>query len=519
MAQPPFLVDILQVEPGSGQTLTVSRNAADGALKFADAVIPAGITLSALAGIRNVTGVYVVGRGGDGAPYTSIQDALDAVPTSSDSTSPSLVLVLPGVYEENLSVQKDGVFLTGFGATVKNGAAGHTVEISASQDVTPKTVVFSGLTIQNDEPGYACVKVAGADAFATGTVTVNTAPLATGDLVTIGGINLVGTAGVRTSGSDNFSVSGGTVDAIAAEIAAAINDPANSFLATVGATSVLGVVEVTAIVAGSGGNAITLAVSTTPAGGLTPSGANLTGGSAAGNEVGLEQIRLDGCTLVADAVGGNYQVWSDTANVVRVQGGSFAGSAAASVSQASNTAEFTVSGVFAAGGFSLSYDTGDDQPATLSCAYGLSNLPHAGDVIVNLVGLGGVAITGCGDCGNLTVGGDQSVLVTQSGFDTVTLSDTIAVTMRGGCSRGALVNAGGTPTFAETLATGSLDFAASDTETVTFTVNQPDDDYKVLLDIPGVLYGGVTARTDSDFTVELSGVFTGTVGYTVVRSA
>ena len=518
MAQPPFLVDVLQVEPGSGQTLTVGRNAADGALRFVDAVIPAGITLPALAGIRNVTGVYVVGRGGDGAPYTSIQDALDAVPDASSALVPSLVLVLPGVYVENLAVQKDGVFLVGYGATIKNDGAAHTVEVSASQTVTPKTVVLAGLTIQNGEPGYACVKVTGADTFASGTVTVNTAPLATGDLVTIGGVDLVGTAGVRTSGSDNFSVSGGTVDAIAAEIAAAINDPANSFASTVSATSALGEVATTAVVAGAGGNAITLAVTTLPAGGLTASGATLAGGSAAGNSVGLEQVRLEGCSLVADAVGGNYQVWSDTANVVRVFGGDFAGSAAASVSQASNTAEFVVSGVVQAGGFNLSYDTGQDQPATLTCAYSLASLASSGDVLVNLVGLGGLAISGCADCGDLTAGGDQTVLVTQSSIGDVTLSDTIAVTLRGGCSRGALVNAGGTPTLAEALAAGSVGFVASDTEAVTFTVEQPDADYTVSLDIPGVLYGGVTARDEAGFTVDLSAVLTGTVRYTVTRS-
>lgn len=516
MAQPPFLLDVLQVEPGSGQTLTISRNAADGTLRFVDAVISGGITLPELIGLRSVTGLFLVGRGGDGSPYTSIQDALDAIPDSSSASAPSTILMLPGVYEGNIKIQKDGVFLIGFGATVKNSGVGHTIEILASQTVTPKSVILSGLTIQNDEPGYACLKITGADSFASGTVTVNAAPLATGDLVTIAGVNLVGTAGTRTSGSDNFSVSGGTVDAIAAEIAAAINDPANSFAASVSATSALGVVTITAITAGSDGNAITLTVATVPAGNMTASGATLAGGGAAGNEVGLGQILAKDCVFQADAVGGNYQVWSDTANVVRVQGGSFTGSALASITQAINTAEFSLTSLAWVGDIGLSYDTGQDQPATLSSEYLLSNLPAVGDITTNLVGLGSLTVTSC-SCGDLTVGGTQLVSATQSKFGALSLVDTVAVVLDR-CSRVSLFNAGGTPTLAESMSTGSASFVASVSETVTFTIEQPDDNYLVLLDVPTVLVrAAVTNRTSSDFTIDTDVACTGTIDFTVVR--
>jgi hypothetical protein len=105
MPQPPFLIDVLQVEPGSGDTLTVSRDSAGGALKFVDALLTSGVLLPSLVGLRNVTGVYIVGRAGDGAPYTTIQSALDAVPDSSSAAAPSLVLIMPGVYTENVSGQ------------------------------------------------------------------------------------------------------------------------------------------------------------------------------------------------------------------------------------------------------------------------------------------------------------------------------------------------------------------------------------------------------------------------------
>jgi hypothetical protein len=402
------------------------------------------------------------------------------------------------VYEENLSIQKDGVYLIGLGATVVNDGASDTITISASTDVTPKDVTISGLTIQNDQVAFACVKIIGADAFASGTVMVNTAPLATGDLVTINGVNLVGTAGNRTSGSDNFSVSGGTVDAIAAEIAAAINDPANSFAGLVTATSALGVVTIEAVTAGSGGNAITLTVTTVPAGNLTASGATLAGGGSAGNDVALNQVLVQNCVLQATNAGG-FQVVSDTANVVRVLGGTFLGSSLTSSCSVSNTADFRLEGVAWANDVALSYDTSNDQPATLSCDYVLANVSRIGDTICDLVGLGSLSINGCADCGNLTVGGDQTVTAK-------------------GCTRGNLVNSGGTPTLAESMATGSASFVASVSETVTFTVEQPDNSYRVLLESPDATVTlAVTNKLAASFDIVSSAALTGTVGYTVVR--
>ena len=97
MAQTAFLVDVIQIEPGSTGTRKISRAATAGALKLEDPLLPSGVLLSQLVGIRNITGVFVVGRAGDGAAYTSIQDALDVVPLTSSSLLPSLILIGPGV--------------------------------------------------------------------------------------------------------------------------------------------------------------------------------------------------------------------------------------------------------------------------------------------------------------------------------------------------------------------------------------------------------------------------------------
>jgi len=110
---------------------------------------------------------------------------------------------------------------------------------------------------------------------ATATITVGPAPGA-GDTITIGGVPLVGVAGARTPGSDDFDVTAGLSTA-AADIVAAINDGANSFAALVTAANVGAVVTITAVPVGALGNAVTLATNDPVE--LAISGSTLEGGS------------------------------------------------------------------------------------------------------------------------------------------------------------------------------------------------------------------------------------------------
>lgn len=114
--------------------------------------------------------------------------------------------------------------------------------------------------------------------FATATVTATVGPVTAGDTITINGSVLTGVAAARTSGSNNFDTRGGTVTLVAAEVAAAINDTANSFSSIVTAESALGVVTLKAVIAGTVGNALTLATSS--AGRFTVSGATFSGGAS-----------------------------------------------------------------------------------------------------------------------------------------------------------------------------------------------------------------------------------------------
>ena len=167
MAQDAFKVDQVQIEPGASGTRLINR-ATDGSLNFTDPSNPSGITLSKLAGLRNIGGILVVGKSGAGAQYTAVQDALDAIPSSSSSTNPYYVIIGPGVYAETLTLVRDGVTLIGYGATLAalettpdGPAATHTLTIKADLGTVPKKVTFINLDINNIHTNFAALYVLG----------------------------------------------------------------------------------------------------------------------------------------------------------------------------------------------------------------------------------------------------------------------------------------------------------------------------------------------------------------------
>jgi len=167
MAQPPLLVDQIQVEPGSAGTRLI-RRATDGSLEFFDSVVTGGITLHSLAGL-SLGGLKIVGKSGAGAEFPTIQAALDCIPATSGPTEPYVILIGPGVYNETLNIVRDWVFLVGMGGavlepveTTPNGpGAYHTVVIQADLGTIPTKVGLSGLLIRNYHNGFACVRVVG----------------------------------------------------------------------------------------------------------------------------------------------------------------------------------------------------------------------------------------------------------------------------------------------------------------------------------------------------------------------
>lgn len=169
MPQDPFLTDQIKLEPGSGQTLTISRDAATGSLHFVDNVVTGGINLNQLAGIGSISNVLVVGQSGVGSHYTSIQDAIDVVPMAASASNPYFILVMPGVYTETLNIVRDGVYLVGLGnptiesaleATPDAPGADHTIIISVLV-TTPLDVLIQGFTITNAHANKACIRITG----------------------------------------------------------------------------------------------------------------------------------------------------------------------------------------------------------------------------------------------------------------------------------------------------------------------------------------------------------------------
>lgn len=507
MAQPPYKVDVLQIEPGASGTRTISRDSSTGGLKFIDPAYPSGVLLADLVGLQSLSGVAVVGT-----TFTTIQDAID---NASTTGAPPAILIPSGEYTEDLTISKD-VVLVGLGyVKITNATAGPTISISEDDDGVPRFVRFLNLTIECTEDGEECVLIDGSNTFAEGTVTVNTAPLAAGDILSIGGVDLTGVAGARTSGSDNFNASLTTAAALAAEIAAAINDSGNSFAATVTATAALGVVTIRAAAPGSAGNLITLSVTTTPAGGMTVSGATLTGGGGEGSEVGADGISFHGCTLLAIGVG-TRQIVTNTVNYVDVFGGTFRGSSSTSSCVFAQTAAFRLTNVEWVGGLEGAYNSSNDQPSVTTSEFKVINCGQVGDILVDFIGQGSTLLANCPVVGNITHNGDRTFTAVACEMGDLLVEDTVVARFVG-CTRGTLGGAG-TPTVAESSLTLSSALVAAVSDTVTFDRLQPDAAYAVLVDVPtaGVV-ANVTAKSTASFTVTFSAAVTGTVFYTVLR--
>ncbi len=170
MTQASFKTDILQIEPGSGQTLTIDRLSSTGAMRFKDVLVPGGLLLSELAGLGTVTGVLVVGRAGTGAKYTTLQSAVDAVPVSSSLTNPYVILMFPGVYTENVTIEKAGITILGLGRVVlQNSAAAATIVVQDAVASFPTSLTLKGMVIVQTEDSLACVSLVGGAGSTVGT--------------------------------------------------------------------------------------------------------------------------------------------------------------------------------------------------------------------------------------------------------------------------------------------------------------------------------------------------------------
>ena len=159
MAQDPLQIDALQVEPGLAGTRTITADPTTQGLLFTDPVASTGILLKTLAGL-NLDNFLVVGQGVF-AQYSSITDAYNDIPVTASDTNPYVILVGPGVWVEDLVIERNGVIIIGMGAILQEATDTDTLTIQAGGGTVPEFCILQDLIITNTRPGRACVRASG----------------------------------------------------------------------------------------------------------------------------------------------------------------------------------------------------------------------------------------------------------------------------------------------------------------------------------------------------------------------
>lgn len=185
MAQDPQRLDALQIvgDTSTGTRLLEavdSTDSKDGSLRLTDALIPGGINLYEMPGLQQVDRIFLVGEGGlglskdsAGDTFTTIQGALDAASASLTATAPALVLVAPGLYTENLVVEKDGIEIVGLGrVTIRNSGVADTLTVNAGVGI-PLGFRLRNVRVENTEDDRKCVFVDGGIASTVGSESID----------------------------------------------------------------------------------------------------------------------------------------------------------------------------------------------------------------------------------------------------------------------------------------------------------------------------------------------------------
>jgi hypothetical protein len=535
MAQPPFRSDAFEVENADAPVgpRLIEANETNGSLRFTDPLIPGGIDLNELAGLQQAQQTIIVsqtGTGGskdaEGNPITTLQGALDAVPDSADANERYTIVLMPGIYVEDVVVTKDYTTITSLGGVVvRNAGAVSTFRILQGAMTVPRRITLKNLRIENTEATEACVDLLSSQ-FATGTITVASLPNV-GDNVTINGVVLTAIANGGVPAPGEFEI-GTDAPTTADNLAAAISDPVNVLTTTVIPLVSGSVVTLRAFSPGVAGDAITLATSVALV--LVISGGTLTGGAdvSTNSTVGFDLIDILDCDLVASGVTG-FQVRAQAVNNIYIRGGNWAGSSTGSTVSIVDCAECRLFDISACPLVAMSYDnTNAEIPFITTSVYEISNClsaTPAGTLSTNFVGVGSMTVTDSTFPGVVTYGGDapaRSFTATRCSFGPVTVGGTGAAVLSN-CSRGTLTG-GGTGTLAETTSYGSAAFVAVPSVSVVFAEPQPDTSYTVTLEYDGppaaitdIPVVPVAAKLTTGFDITFGAAQTTTVSYVVHR--
>jgi len=492
--QPPFRSDAFEVENADavpGPRL-IEAYIPDGSMRFTDTRIPGGINLNELVGLQQAQNVIIVSQTGEGGskdangdPITTVQGALDAVPTSADVDDPWTVVLSPGLYVEDVYFLRDGVTLMGLGTVIlRNASAVSTIRMRAGPSSTPRRVMIKDLRIENVSAAQACIDISSA-AFATGTFTIASVPNI-GDIADVAGTTFTAIANGSIPAPGDFEL-GTDAATTATNLGLAINDPVNGLTGLVVATVVGSIVTIRALNDGVAGNAITIS-STVPLI-IVASGATLTGGAASGpgSTVGNNLIQVIDCDLVP-TVGASFTLRASAINNMYVRGGNWTEAATGTTFSVSDCAACNLSDVHVEGA-ALNYDSANpDLPFIGTSAYELNNCTVGGTgLLAGYSGVGSLVMTDCTVVGATVYSGGapaQSFTARRSSFGAMSTGGVAPAMVLSNCTRGSMVGAG-TGTLAETTLFGSAVFVAVPAVTVLFAEPQPDLAYTVLLEPEG----------------------------------
>ena len=274
---------LTNVSSGSGVVATGSITT------VAKALLLDGETVVITDGTTSTTFTFKCTAGVEVDPDTVEVDVTTAV-TAGDVRD-ALITAINGVSLYNITASIGGAAIVTLTNVDENIAA------ALRNVAVTDTVAFAGVLATATVTDAAAPLSGAGIVQATGTMTVTTNPMTgagAGDKVTIGGQDLISAAGARTPGANDFNGSAGSPALIAANMIAAINDPANAFGAI--ATAADGgpaIVVLKAVPIGILGNAVTLTKTLAVAGEITLSDANLANGHDA------DYITIGGQTLTS----------------------------------------------------------------------------------------------------------------------------------------------------------------------------------------------------------------------------
>ena len=372
---------------------------------------------------------------------------------------------------------------------------------------------MSNVRVENSFNGRSCINLSTAR-FATATVTLAANPNI-GDNLTIGGVLFAAIANGSIPAANQFEI-GEDVEETVENLVSAILDPLNGLDSQVVPSGSLNVLTLRSFEPGIVGNLITLSSSVPLI--LVVSGPTFTGGLDNSNNstVAYYLAEFLDCDLVATGLNG-YQIRAQAVNNIKVRGGDWTDSGSStSFVDIREVALFDLEGVTAQI-VGVYYDSAAvNKPNIPTSSYRIREIEVQSQFSSDLDGVGSLEVE-YSNLENLLLSGTQSPVFRYCSMQDIVLGDTVSLTLSQ-CDRGTLSGLA-TATCKETTTIGSLVFNVSNQETFTFGVPNPDTNYQVFVEIASsnVPFVPEANKTVSDFTVDFSAPFTGTVNFMVKR--